>query len=153
MFLSSRIRNRHYLYGSRTFHQQVRKERKTLISSILWLLFEFLSLKTDIKVNVPSKVKSKKTPGKKLFVGISSATDKKAGLRSDPDPSVSGTDLRIRIQILTKMSQIHNMVLTVKIKRTDFSSMFSENTFAYTWYRLNWTQGLGIQTEDRVPIS
>jgi hypothetical protein len=37
------------------------------------------------------------------------------------------------------------LVLTVKIKRTDFSSMFSKSTLAYIWFRLNWTQGLGIQ--------
>ncbi len=42
-----------YLYGFGSFHQQVEKCGKTLISTVLWLLYDFLSLKND--VNVPSK--------------------------------------------------------------------------------------------------
>ncbi len=40
-----------FLYG--TFYQQAKKLRKTLISTVLWILCEFLSLKNDL--NVPSK--------------------------------------------------------------------------------------------------
>jgi hypothetical protein len=40
-------------YGSRSFYHQAKIVRKTLIPTVLWLLFDFLSLKND--VNVPSK--------------------------------------------------------------------------------------------------
>jgi hypothetical protein len=55
VFWAFRIRIRHHLYGSGSgsFHQQAKKERKTLISTFLLLLFDFLSSKTD--VNVSSK--------------------------------------------------------------------------------------------------
>ncbi len=39
-----------------------KKVRKTLISTVLWLLFEFLSLKTD--VNVPTKSNKRRNLGK-----------------------------------------------------------------------------------------
>jgi hypothetical protein len=48
--------------GSGSFHHQekiVRMERKTLIPSVLWLLYDFLSLKNY--VNVPSKSNKHKT--------------------------------------------------------------------------------------------
>ncbi len=40
-------------YGSGTFYHQAKIVRKTLISTVLWLLYDFLSLKND--VNVPLK--------------------------------------------------------------------------------------------------
>ncbi len=40
-------------YGSGSFYHQAKIVRKTLISTVLWLLFDFLSLKNDVKV--PSK--------------------------------------------------------------------------------------------------
>ncbi len=43
----------HYLYGSGSFHYQTKIIRKTLISTVLWLLYDFLSLKN--RVNVPLK--------------------------------------------------------------------------------------------------
>ncbi len=61
-----------YGSGSGSFHQQAKKVRKTLIFTILRLLFDFLSMKTD--VNVPSKSKKQKNL---FFVGILSATDEK----------------------------------------------------------------------------
>ncbi len=49
-FWASRIRIRHYLYGS--FHHQAKKiVRKTLISTVLLLLNDFLSFKTDVNVS------------------------------------------------------------------------------------------------------
>ncbi len=48
--------------GSGSFHHQekiVRMERKTLIPTVLWLLYDFLSLKNY--VNVPSKSNKHKT--------------------------------------------------------------------------------------------
>ncbi len=44
-----------------------------MISTILWLLFYFLSLKAD--VNVRSKSNKQKALKKTFFVAISSATD------------------------------------------------------------------------------
>ncbi len=52
-FLGPGIRIRHYLYGS--FHHQAKKVRKTLICTVLWLLYDFLLLKTN--VNIASKSK------------------------------------------------------------------------------------------------
>ncbi len=79
-----------------------KKINKTLISTILWLLFDFLSMKTD--VNVPSKSNKQKKLWKKkyFFVGILSATNENSRSR-----------IRIRIRksvvcIRTKMSRIHN---------------------------------------------
>ncbi len=40
-------------YGSEIFYPQAKIVRKTLISTVLWLRFDFVSLKND--VNVPSK--------------------------------------------------------------------------------------------------
>jgi hypothetical protein len=47
-FLGLPVRIRHYLYGSRSFHHQAKKVRKTLISIDLWFLSD---------INVPSKIK------------------------------------------------------------------------------------------------
>jgi hypothetical protein len=44
--------------GSGSFYHQAKLVRKTLIPTVLWLLFDFLSLKNY--VNVPSKSKSNK---------------------------------------------------------------------------------------------
>jgi hypothetical protein len=49
--------------GSGFFNQQAKKVRKTLIFTILMLLYDFLSIKTDI--NVPSISKKQKNFGKK----------------------------------------------------------------------------------------
>ncbi len=74
-----------YLYGSGSLHKPAKKLRKTLISTVLWLLypvclFIFELLKKD--VNVPSKRKSIKTKEKKLFFfGILKVTDEKSRVR------------------------------------------------------------------------
>ncbi len=62
---------------------------------ILWLLFDYLSMKTD--VNVPSKSNKQNKLWKKnlIFVGILSTTDEKSWIRT-------------RIRIHTKMSRIPN---------------------------------------------
>ncbi len=57
-FWTSRIRIRHYFVRIRILPTTRKKVRKTLICTILWLLFDFLSMKTD--VNVPSKRKKAK---------------------------------------------------------------------------------------------
>jgi hypothetical protein len=53
------------LYRSGSFHPQAKKIRKTLISTtgILWLLFVFLYVRTD--VNMPSKSNKQKNFDKK----------------------------------------------------------------------------------------
>jgi len=43
----------------------INKQKKTLISTVLWLLFEFLTLRTDVHVQSKSTVISKKTLKKK----------------------------------------------------------------------------------------
>jgi hypothetical protein len=52
-----------YLYGSGSFNQQAKKLRKALISTVLRLLYDFLSLKND----VPSKRKKHRNLKKKFF--------------------------------------------------------------------------------------
>ncbi len=69
-FWASRIRISHYFYGSGSFHQQAKKKvRKTLISSILWLLFYFnLQYENWFKMyRYLQKVKSKKLGKKTIF--------------------------------------------------------------------------------------
>ncbi len=84
VFWAFRIRIRHHLYGSGSgsFHQQAKTVKKTLISNILLLLFNFLSLKTD--VNVPSKRNWQKKFVKNLFLLASChLLTKKAGFGSE----------------------------------------------------------------------
>ncbi len=45
-------------YGSGSFYYQAKIVRKTLVPTVLWLLYDFLSLKND--VNVPSKSNKQK---------------------------------------------------------------------------------------------
>ncbi len=52
------------------FHKQAKKLRKTLISTVLWLLYDFLSLKND--VNVPSKRNKHKNLEKKNYFLLAS---------------------------------------------------------------------------------
>jgi hypothetical protein len=77
--------------GSGFFYHQAKLVKKTLILTVLRLLYDFLSLKNDI--NVASKNKNQKNLGEKIFL-------------PDPDPLVRGTAPRIRIR--TNMSRIHN---------------------------------------------
>jgi hypothetical protein len=65
-----------YLYGSGSgsLHQQAKTRRKTLISTVLWLLYGFLSLKNDVRAP-PKKNKHKN------FVGILKITDEKSRIR------------------------------------------------------------------------
>jgi hypothetical protein len=54
------------LYGSGSFHPQAKKVRKTLISTILLLIFVFLYVRTD--VNVPSKSNTQINFGQKKII-------------------------------------------------------------------------------------
>jgi hypothetical protein len=74
-------------YGSGSFYHQSKIVRKTLISTPLWLLFDFLALEID--VNVPSK------SNKQFFVAILKVDDK-------------NSRIRIRIRIHIKMSWFRN---------------------------------------------
>jgi hypothetical protein len=69
--------------GSGSFYHQAKLVRKTLIPTVLWLLYDFFSLKNY--VNVPSKSNKQKT----LLISWRSLT-KKQDL--DPDPLVRGMD-------------------------------------------------------------
>jgi hypothetical protein len=53
------------MYGSGSFCHEAKIVRKALIPTVLWLLFDFLSLKND--VNVPSKSNKEKKFDKKLL--------------------------------------------------------------------------------------
>ncbi len=98
-----------YLYGSGSgsFNQQAKKLRKPLIFTVLWLLYDFLFLKNDVKTFKKNKQKIWKVKNYfcwRLEGHWQNEQD------PEPDPSVKGTDprIRIRIQIHTKMSWIQN---------------------------------------------
>ncbi len=84
-------------FGS--FHHQAKIIRKTLIYNVLWLLYDFLSLKND--VNVPVLRIRIRIGRIRMFLGLPDAY---------LDPLIRGTDPRIRIliRIRIKVSRIHN---------------------------------------------
>ncbi len=55
-----------YGSGSGSSYHQAKIGRKTLIPAVLWLLYDFLSLKNNVLVNVHSKSNKQKNLGKKL---------------------------------------------------------------------------------------
>ncbi len=85
-----------------------KKLRKALISTVLWLLYEFSSLKNDKKVpTVPSK------SIQNIFCWhLEGHWRKEQDQHPDPDMLVKGTDprIRVRIRIRTKISRIRNTV-------------------------------------------
>ncbi len=89
------------MYGSGSCHHQAKKVRKTMISTVLWLLYDNLSLKND--VNVPLKSNKQKNL---LFFCWRLEGHWRKEQDPDPDPLVRGMDLRIRIR--TKRSRILN---------------------------------------------
>ncbi len=87
--------NQRYGSGSGSFYHQAKIVRKILIPTVLWLLFDFLSLKND--VNIPSKSNKQKNFFLNLFcVG---------------NLMVNGENSRIRIRIrIWIISQRHGSV-------------------------------------------
>ncbi len=77
---------------------------KTFIFTVLWLLYDFLSLKNY--VNVPSKSNKQKNLRNKIFVCLCLQDHRRKW--QDPDPLVRCMDPRIRIR--TKISWIRNTV-------------------------------------------
>ncbi len=79
---------------SGSVYQQTKIVRKTLIPTVMRLLYDFLSLKND--VNIPSKsTKQKNLEKNYFFVDVLKVTDENM---QDPDPLVRGMDQRIRIR-------------------------------------------------------
>ncbi len=101
-------------YGSSSgyFCHQAKLLWKTWTPTVLWHLYDFLSLKKK-DVNVASK--STYRIKQKIWEHFSpvptlKVTDENSRIRmrgSDPDPLVRGTDPRIRIQIRTKTDPQH----------------------------------------------
>ncbi len=89
----------------RVLESTSQKRRKTLIS--FWLLHDFLSLKNDVHVNVPSRRNKHKNLRKKVFLGGALKVTRK---EQEPDPEQDPIVKRIRsrIRIHTKMSRIRN---------------------------------------------
>ncbi len=102
-----------YRYGSGSFYHQAKIVRKIEIPTVLWLLFDFSSLKNDI--NVPSK--RSKLKSKKLFFcwHFEGQWRKQQDPDLHPDSLVRGMAPRIQIliRIHTKMSWIRNTVLSM----------------------------------------
>jgi hypothetical protein len=91
-----------------------------LISTVLWLLYDFLFLKKD--VNVPSqRNKHKNSERKKIFywhldVHWRKGQDPEPDRHPDPEPLIKDTDPRIRIR--TKVSRFRNTdLLTILLYR------------------------------------
>jgi hypothetical protein len=92
-----------FRFGSGSFHNQAKMVRKPLISTVLWLLYDLLSLKND--VNLPSKV----VISKKLLLASWRLLTKRAGIGAvygsagyrygSTNPLLTGTDPRIRIRV------------------------------------------------------
>ncbi len=84
-------------YGSESFYHYANIVRKTFISTVFWLLFDFLSLSGSI-------------------------SQRHGSADLDPDPLVRGMDPRIRIRIHTKMSWVRNTVLKKKFAKIRLGS-------------------------------
>jgi hypothetical protein len=96
-----------YVYGPPgSYHQQAKK------TTILWLIFYFLSLKTD--VNLPSKSNKQKNL---YFVGILLATDEKSGIRIIRR-RIRNRNLVVRIR--TKMSRIHKTAMCPHLSMSSY---------------------------------
>jgi hypothetical protein len=99
-----------FLYRSGSFHLWAQRWRKTLITTFLWLFYDFISLKNDI--NVPSKRnKNKNLANKNKFLLASwRSLPKRAGSRAGSGVgSASGSVCqRYRYGSETKISRIRN---------------------------------------------
>ncbi len=91
--------------------------RKTLISTALRLLFDFLSLKNDVLV--PSKSNMQKNFLTKISFLLASWRSQDPSPHPDPEPLVRGMDPRIQIRIHTKMSWIRNTAALVRLVAVD----------------------------------
>ncbi len=102
--------------GSGFFYHQAKLVRKPLISTVLWLLLNFLSLKND--VNVLSKSNEQKNFLFKLvfcWCLWKSMTEIAGSGSASGSGSISQSmDPRIRIRIHTKMSRIRNTGLIAR---------------------------------------
>jgi hypothetical protein len=98
------------IYGSDSgsFYHQAKVEIKTLIPTVLWLLYDFLSLKNDVNVRYLQKVISKK---KFLLTSWRSLT-KIAGSGFASGAIVRGMDPRIRIRFTPKFHGSATLAIT-----------------------------------------
>ncbi len=112
-FWDSRIR----ISYSELLHQ-VKIVRKTLISTVLWLLYEFLSLKNKVnKCTLKSNTPKKLTKQTYFLLASWRSLMKRAGLGAGFGSYVRGTEPWIR-GIRSKMSQIRNTVKQRKKEKT-----------------------------------
>ncbi len=84
-------------------HISILEKRKTFISDVLWLLYDFLSLKNDVL----QKVIRKKTRKNFFFVIFLKVPDEKNRIRNRIWKS------EVRIWIRTKLSRVRNTVPTI----------------------------------------
>ncbi len=129
--------------GSGSVHQETKKLRKPTISSVLWLLNDFLSSKTD--VNAPTKSKKQKSffffKNYLFFVGILKATGEKnmiqihirirnrwyRSMETDPDPYQNVTDpehywMQGFLEIINKAKNKRYVTLLVNLCLTSWTS-------------------------------
>ncbi len=98
-----------YSYGSGSFYHQAKKWRKTLISAVLWLLCDFLSLKKWCK----GTVKKKKNIKTKIvfFLSYEGHWRKEQEPDPHPDPYQNVTDPEDCINESTPLELFHNWYL------------------------------------------
>ncbi len=94
--MASQVRIRNYLCRSVSFHQEAKKLLKTLLSTVLWLLDNFLPLNTEINLPTESIIKN-----------ILKATEEKSRIRNP--------EVRILIHIHITKSRIRNIITSEKI--------------------------------------
>ncbi len=93
-------------YGSGSFHHPAKIVRKTLISTVLWLLYDFLPVFWSCRIRV--------------FLGLPDP---------HPDSLDRGTDPAIRIR--TKMSRIHNTDYDMPANKRPFYIDYIFNNLNY----------------------
>ncbi len=104
-FWASWILIRNYLSWSGSIHQQAKKVRKTSISTILWLIFDFFFF--EEWCSVPSKSRKHKNLFKDFCCCLHLVSHRRK--KQDADPLVSGTvPTYPRIRIRSKVPRIHN---------------------------------------------
>jgi hypothetical protein len=101
--------------GFVSFHHQAKIVRKTLIPTVLWLLYDFLSLKND--VTVASKSNKLKNLEEEIIFSchLEDHWRKQEDPEPDLDPLARDTDERIRIRI--KMSWIRKNALSPTVDK------------------------------------
>jgi hypothetical protein len=117
-FLASRIRIRKSEVWIQTLYHQAEIVRKTLIPTVLRLLYDFFIFEKWCKCTLALKSKNKKNQRKKIPSGVLKDTDKIAG-------SGSGSQVRIRIRTKNVTDPQHCTDLQIDFFASNFYEAWS----------------------------